>query len=179
MGRGAHTNHEPAPSPDEQPGHGNGQPRELERGSSQGKHPGTHGRRGWPPTERPQPAGAARGRRCYPRGTQPKRGTGRADRRARRPRAKSQHPGSGQHTRGGQPQRPQRGGTRHATNPPRQQTPERATQPSEQGQAGEEPTPERPSPPPPQARRGPPTQPARQAAHTLQACPRRFPSLDK
>lgn len=122
---------------------GRKKPREAERGSSQGKHPGTHGRTGRPPTERPQPAGADRGRRCYPRGTRPKRGTGRADRRARRPRAKSQHPDSGQHTRGGQPKRPQRGGTRHATNPPRQQTPERATQPSEQGQAGEEPTPKR------------------------------------
>ena len=132
-----------------------GQPREMERGSSQDKHPGTH-------NERPQPAGADRGQRRYPRGRRPRRGTGRADRRARRPSATHQHPGSGQHTRGGQPKTPAARRDAARRKPTQTANPGAGNATDEQGQAGEEPTPKRPSPPHPQTRRGPPTQPARQ-----------------
>ena len=129
------------------------QPRQAPR------HPRAH--RQAPHNERPQPAGADRGQRRYPRGTQPKRGTGRADRRARRPSATHQHPGSGQHTRGGQPKTPAARRDAARRKPTQTANPGAGNATDEQGQAGEEPTPKRPSPPHPQTRRGPPTQPAR------------------
>lgn len=114
-----------------------------------------------PHNERPQPAGADRGQRRYPRGRRPRRGTGRADRRARRPSATHQHPGSGQHTRGGQPKTPAARRDAARRKPTQTANPGAGNATDEQGQAGEEPTPKRPSPPHPQTRRGPPTQPAR------------------
>ena len=138
-----------------------GQPREMERGSSQNKHPGTHGRTGRPP----QRAATAR-RRGQGATTLPQRQTAKTGDRPRRPPGATteRHPPAPR-------QRPAH--ARRTTETPAarrdaaRRKPTQTANPGagnatdEQGQAGEEPTPKRPSPPHPQTRRGPPTQPAR------------------